>query len=72
MAKSPTPAEPDKLSRRQQFRQTYQMAEAQRPAPRPWVLGAGLLGALVGFGVFWLAHRTWRAAQHRSVGASAG
>ena len=26
MAKSPTPAEPEKLSRRQQFAQTYQMA----------------------------------------------
>jgi len=54
MAKSPTPAEPDKLSRRQQFTQTYQMAKRSDPRLGTWVLGTGLLGALVGFGLFWL------------------
>ena len=39
MAKSPTPAEPDKLSRRQQFAQTYQMAKKSDPADRR--LGGG-------------------------------
>jgi hypothetical protein len=56
MAKSPTPkpAEPEKLSRRKQFVQTYQMAKKSDPALGRWVLGAGLLGLVVGFGVFWL------------------
>ena len=56
MAKSPTPAEPEKLSRLQQFAQTYQMAKQQRPRPSAcWVLGAFLLVGIVGFGVFWLS-----------------
>ncbi|HET8665530.1 MAG TPA: DUF4191 domain-containing protein [Nocardioides sp.] len=56
MAKSPTPkpAEPEKLSRRQQFAQTYRMAKKSDPAIGRWVLGAGLLGLVVGFGIFWL------------------
>ena len=54
MAKSPTPAEPDKLSRRQQFAQTYQMATRSDPRLGVWVAGAGVLAALVGFGLFWL------------------
>jgi Domain of unknown function (DUF4191) len=54
MAKSPTPAEPDKLSRRQQFAQTYTMAKRSDKAIGRWVGGAGLLAAVVGFGVFWL------------------
>jgi hypothetical protein len=56
MAKSPTPkpAEPEKLSRRQQFVQTYQMAKKSDPVIGRWVLGAGLLGLVVGFGLFWL------------------
>ena len=37
MAKSPTPAEPEKLSRRQQFAQTYQMAKKSDPALGAWV-----------------------------------
>ena len=55
MAKSPTPkpAEQPTLSRRQQFVQTYQMAKKSDPAIGRWVGGAGLLGLLVGFGVFW-------------------
>jgi len=56
MAKSPTPkpAEPEKLSRRKQFVQTYQMAKKSDPALGRWVLGAALLGLVVGFGLFWL------------------
>jgi Domain of unknown function (DUF4191) len=56
MAKSPTPkpAEPEKLSRRKQFAQTYQMAKKSDPAIGRWVFGAGLLGLVVGFGIFWL------------------
>jgi Domain of unknown function (DUF4191) len=57
MAKSPTPkpADPPSLSRRQQFVQTYRMAKKSDPAIGRWVLGAGLLGLVVGFGLFWLA-----------------
>jgi hypothetical protein len=54
MAKSPTPAEPEKLSRRQQFAQTYQMASRSDPRLGLWVAGAGLLAGLVGFAVFFL------------------
>jgi polyferredoxin len=57
MAKSPTPkpAEPESLNRRQQFAQTYRMAKKSDPAIGRWVFGAGLLGLVVGFGIFWLA-----------------
>jgi hypothetical protein len=56
MAKSPTPkpAEQPALKRRQQFVQTYQMARKSDPAIGRWILGAALLGLVVGFGVFWL------------------
>ncbi len=56
MAKSPTPkpGEPPALKRRQQFVQTYQMARKSDPAIGRWILGAGLLGLVVGFAVFWL------------------
>jgi hypothetical protein len=56
MAKSPTPkpAEPESLSRRQQFVQTYQMAKRTDPAITRWIAGAALLGVVVGFAVFWL------------------
>ncbi len=56
MAKSPTPkpAEPPKLNRRQQFAQTYQMARKSDPAIGRWILGAGLVGLVVGFVLFWL------------------
>ena len=55
MAKTPTPkpAEPPKLSRRQQFVQTYQMAKKSDPALGRWVAGAGVLGLVVGLAVFW-------------------
>jgi hypothetical protein len=56
MAKSPTPkpTEPPKLSRRQQFAQTYQMAKKSDPAIGRWVGLFALVGFVVGFGVFWL------------------
>jgi hypothetical protein len=56
MAKSPTPkpTAPPQLSRRQQFAQTYRMAKESDPALGRWVFGAGLLGLVVGFAVFWL------------------
>jgi Domain of unknown function (DUF4191) len=54
MAKSPTPTEPEKLSRRKQFAQTYTMAKRSDKALGRWVAGAGVLAALAGFGVFWL------------------
>jgi hypothetical protein len=56
MAKSPTPkpAEPPKLSRRQQFVQTYQMAKKSDPAIGRWVGLFALVGFVVGFVVFWL------------------
>ena len=57
MAKSPTPkpAEPEKLSRRQQFAQTYQMAKKSDPAIGRWIALFAGVGFVVGFGVFWLA-----------------
>jgi hypothetical protein len=56
MAKTPTPKppEPESLSRRQQFAQTYQMAKRSDPAIGRWVLGAAALGLVVGFAVFYL------------------
>jgi hypothetical protein len=56
MAKNPTPKpeEQPALSRRQQFVQTYQMARKSDPALGRWILGAALLGLVVGFAVFWL------------------
>jgi hypothetical protein len=56
MAKTPTPkpAEPESLSRRQQFVQTYQMAKRSDPALGRWVAGAAVLGIVVGFAIFWL------------------
>jgi hypothetical protein len=63
MAKTPTPKppEPEALSRRQQFVQTYQMAKRSDPAIGRWVLGWSLLGLVVGFAVFYLV------AGHRST-----
>jgi hypothetical protein len=57
MAKSPTPkpADPPALNRRQQFAETYRMAKKSDPAIGRWVFGAGLVGLVVGFAVFWLA-----------------
>jgi hypothetical protein len=56
MAKSPAPkpGEAPELNRRQQFVQTYQMAKRSDPAIGRWVAGAGLLGLVVGFAIFYL------------------
>ncbi len=56
MAKTPTPKPeaPPELKRRQQFVQTYQMATRSDPVIGRWVAGAGLLGLVVGFAVFYL------------------
>jgi uncharacterized protein DUF4191 len=56
MAKTPAPkpADPPKLSRRQQFVQTYQMAKKSDPVIGRWVAGFALLGLVVGFAIFWL------------------
>jgi hypothetical protein len=56
MAKSPTPkpADPPALNRRQQFAETYRMAKKSDPVIGRWVFGAGLVGLVVGFGLFWL------------------
>jgi hypothetical protein len=57
----PTPPEPEKQGRLRQFAQTYQMARKSDRALGLWILGAFVVGALVGFGLFWLA------AGHRST-----
>ena len=46
--------DPDKMSRRQQFVQTYQMAKKTDRAIGWWILGTFLLAAAVGFTVFYL------------------
>jgi hypothetical protein len=73
MAKTPTPkpAQPEALSRRQQFVQTYQMAKRSDPAIGRWVLGAGVLGLLVGFAVFYVlaGQRGWIGMVFTAVGA---
>jgi hypothetical protein len=53
MAKEAKPVDPDKMSRRTQFLQTYQMAKKSDPRLGLWVLGSFLLGAAVGFAIFW-------------------
>ena len=51
MAKTP---EQPKMKRRQQFVETFKMARRGDPRLVWWLLGAFVLGAAVGFGVFWL------------------
>jgi hypothetical protein len=53
MAKDPKPVDPDKMSRRVQFLETYRMARKSDPRLGLWLLGSFLLGAVVGFAVFW-------------------
>src|ERR1700754_4716878 len=45
--------EPEKMSRRQQIVATYRMAKQSDPRLGLWVLGAFVIGAAIGFGVFW-------------------
>ena len=47
-----TPATPP-TSRRQQFIQTYRMAKKTDRTIGLWILGAFVLGAVVGFAVMW-------------------
>jgi hypothetical protein len=73
MAKTPTPKppKPEELSRRQQFVQTYQMAKRSDPAIGRWILGAAVLGLLVGFAVFYLVagQRGWIGMVFTIIGA---
>src|SRR4051812_50183860 len=50
MAKSP---EPPKMKRRQQFVETFKMTRRGDPQLLWWLLGAFLVGAAVGFALFW-------------------
>jgi hypothetical protein len=50
----PKDVEPDKMSRRQQIVASYRMGKQGDPRLGLWVLGAFVVGAAVGFGVFWL------------------
>jgi hypothetical protein len=53
MAKDPKPVDPAEMSRRAQFVETYRMAKRTDPALTLWVIGAFVLGAVLGFLVFW-------------------
>ncbi len=54
MAKAPQTPDPEKMSRRKQFAETYRMAKRSDPALGAWVAGSFLVGAVVGFVLFWL------------------
>ncbi|NYD42210.1 DUF4191 domain-containing protein [Nocardioides panaciterrulae] len=54
MAKAPQIPDPAKTSRRKQFVETYRMAKRSDPALGAWVGGSFLLGAVIGFVLFWL------------------
>ena len=51
MAKTP---EAPKMKRRQQFAETFKMARKSDPRLVWWLLGAFVIGAAVGFGLFLL------------------
>jgi hypothetical protein len=51
MAKTP---EQPKMKRRQQFVETFKMARKGDPRLVWWLLGAFVLGAAIGFGLFWV------------------
>jgi hypothetical protein len=51
----PALPEPEKQGRIKQFAETYRMAKRSDPQLGLWILGAFVVGALVGFGIFWLA-----------------
>lgn len=54
MAKDPKPVDPEKMSRRAQFVETYRMAKRSDPRLGLWVFGSLILGLAVGFTVFFL------------------
>ena len=49
----PKDVDPEKMSRRQQIVATYRMAKQSDPRLGLWVLGAFVVGAAVGFSLFW-------------------
>ena len=51
---SPKIPEPEKMSRRKQFTETYRMSKKSDPAIGRWILGGFVLGAVVGFAVFFV------------------
>ncbi|GAB2982070.1 DUF4191 domain-containing protein [Nocardioides montaniterrae] len=46
--------DPTKMSRRKQVAETYRMTKQVDPAVTWWMLGAFVVGAAIGFGLFWL------------------
>ena len=54
MAKDPKPVDPDKMSRRAQFVETYRMARKTDTRLGLWILGSLLVGGVIGFVVFWI------------------
>jgi len=54
MAKAPKTPDPEKTSRRKQFVETYRMAKKTDPAIGMWIAGAFVLGAVIGYVLFWL------------------
>lgn len=54
MAKDPKPVDPDKMSRRAQFVETYRMAKRSDTRLGLWILGSLLVGGAIGFVVFWI------------------
>ena len=54
MAKEPKPVDPNKMSRRAQFVETYRMARKSDPRLPLWILGSLLVGGVIGFVVFWI------------------
>ena len=49
----PKDVDPEKMSRRQQIVATYRMGKQSDPRLGLWVLGAFVVGAAVGFSLFW-------------------
>jgi F0F1-type ATP synthase assembly protein I len=49
----PKDVDPEKMNRRQQFVATYRMARQSDRWLGLWLLGAFVVGAAIGFGVFW-------------------
>jgi hypothetical protein len=54
MAKDSQPVDPENMSRTKQFIETFRMARKSDPRLALWILGSFLLGAVVGFVIFWL------------------
>jgi len=50
----PKDVDPEKMSRRQQIVATYRMAKQSDRRLGLWVLGAFVVGAAIGFGLFWI------------------